>query len=117
MDNEHMLHKTFDTYNEQDLALILKQVGLRMLVLRSDCKDTSFWYGVLMRVHKVLVNSADLTEEEQNLIRNPLPNTNGRIKATMAMRDRTGMQLKACHGIVSDWIKKNMSKRLDISST
>jgi len=48
------MFESFDTLDENELMLILNQVGRRMLVLRCETPDASFWYGVLMRVSKWL---------------------------------------------------------------
>lgn len=103
------LFETFDRLDENGLALVLHQVGRRLLVLRCTTPDASFWYSVLMRVNKWLASEPIVNDAEKALLLNPPANVSGRVRAIRSMRERTGANMSACKEIIDDWIKENLS--------
>lgn len=115
---EHMLAnkllETFDNFDENDLSMVLKQVARRMMVLRARTEDSTFWFGVLLRVSKWLSQTPVVNTVEQELLIDPPFADNkrmsGRMQAIKHMRERSGMQLTACMHIVDAWVKDNFER-------
>lgn len=103
------LLENFDQLDENQLALVLNQVGRRMLNLRFDSPDSTFWYGVLMRVNKWLSTQPSVNEAEKQLLFNPPTNVSGRIRAIKSMRDRSGRNMTACMHVIDKWIGENIN--------
>jgi hypothetical protein len=98
--------KSFDAFDENDLALVLTQVARRMLVLRKDTPDIGFWHSTIFRVSKFLGALPTLTEAEKNILL--VSNGTRKIDVIRSIRQRTGFRLRACSEMVKSWIAKNM---------
>ena len=109
-DNKSILETTLNSFDENQLGMLLHQIGRRMLILRATTPDSAFWYSVLMRVNKWLSTTPILDDEEKTLLcTEPGPGVSQRIRAVRHLRDRTGMRLHACLDLVDDWISNNMN--------
>ncbi len=108
MENKDKSLENFDQLDENELALVLNQIGRRMLVLRSDVPDSAFWYGVLMRVNKWLATQPFVNDAEKQLLVNPPSNVSGRVRAIKSMRERSGRNMYSCMAVVDKWIKENL---------
>ncbi len=107
--NVDKLFETFDKLDENELTLVLNQVGRRMLILRASAPDSSFWYSILMRVNKWLATEPIVNEDEKKLLINEQPsNLNGRTRAIKNMRERSGRNMSACMAVVDKWISDNI---------
>ena len=103
------LFESFDQLDENELMLVLNQVGRRMLVLRCESPDSSFWYSVIMRVAKWLSTEPTVNEAEKQVLLSPPTNVSGRMRAIRSMRERSGRNLTACKDVVDKWIKDNLA--------
>lgn len=102
------LNKFFNEMDESDLALILDEIGKRMLIIRAGTPSAPFWFGVLCRISRWLNNAPSLNEAEKSLVRGPWPDgVNGKIRAMINLRVRTGIRLTHSKQIVEQWIKEN----------
>lgn len=113
---EQLVDKLFESFNqldENELTLVINQVARRMMMLRYDTPDSSFWFGVLMRVSKWLAADPRINETEKDMLLSPPATlsghspTHGRVRAIKNMRDRSGRNMTACMAVIDGWIKDN----------
>lgn len=102
------LFESFDKLDENELTLVINQVARRMIMLRASTPDSTFWYGVLMRVNKWLKTDPHVNEAEKAHLLAPPGSLNGRTRAIKSMRERSGANMAACMDIVDKWILENL---------
>lgn len=100
----------FDKLDENELAMVINQISRRMAVLRCTSPDIAFWHGVLMRVCKWLATEPVVNESEKKLLIDPPTNVSGRTRAVKNMRERSGMNMSTCMGIIDAFIHDNLDK-------
>jgi hypothetical protein len=107
-----LLDRSFDKMDESDLALILGQVARRILQLRQTSPDISFWFTITLRLSKWLNNLPRLNDVEKRFIIGPNQvGVNGRVRAIVTLRQRSGMRLQAAKAVVDKWISDNLPNR------
>lgn len=103
-----LISKMIDALDENDLIILLQQIGKRILVLRMNTPDAPFWFNVLLRITKWLSSEPTLNQEECDLIVNPPEGINGKVKAIIRFRARTGMRLHTARDVVEAWMTANI---------
>lgn len=106
------MFETFDKLDENECALVINQVARRMMVLRCNVPDASFWYSTLLRIARWLSTTPTINEVEKEMLIDPPfveeKRTSGRVQAMKHMRERSGTQLSACMKIVDAWVENNL---------